>query len=206
MNISLGLVLSWLLGGLLLVASFGMFMHSISIGLCYLFMSLILLPPVRKYVHNRTDVSISTGLRVTILIVLFFSPLYIQMNYKEESLNKEIIAEPKIPADNNQPTTLPPRSVNIYNKEDNIICQIGASKAESDLKEEYENKYPESYSTQRTLLESGMKAYHSLCALGELNEVEERALNDIMNRYYPSFSTIKLLYEKNMEDYRALNN
>jgi len=208
MKISLGLVLSWLLGGILLLASLGSFMSSGSIGLCYLLMSLILLPPVRKFTYGKTNISISTGLRVTILIVLFFSPVYIQMNnYKEEKSVNEIIAiEPKSPVAESQPITEPVQSIATYKTEDNIICQIEASTAEHDLKEKYRNKYPDSYSTQRMLLKSGMKAYHSLCALGKLSEVEESVLKKKMNRYYPSFSTIKMLYDKNMEDYRALNN
>lgn len=72
-NITLGLIISWGLGVLLLLSgAIILFNPETSVaGFTLLLISLLLLPPVRRFVHQKTGKSVSTGLRVVFVFILF---------------------------------------------------------------------------------------------------------------------------------------
>lgn len=73
-KITLGLITSWGLGGLFLLVGIVTIFdgeHNIAIALCFLLMAGLLLPPVRQFTYGKTDKSLSTGLRVVLIIVIF---------------------------------------------------------------------------------------------------------------------------------------
>lgn len=72
-KITLGLITSWGLGVLLLLSgAITLFNPETSVaGFTLLLISLLLLPPVRRFVHQKTGKSLSTGLRVVCVLILF---------------------------------------------------------------------------------------------------------------------------------------
>jgi hypothetical protein len=86
----------------------------------------------------------------------------------------------------------------------NPIAAIPESKAMVDLKAELEKKYSGHYSTQKLLLDSGMRDYRSLCKMPP-HPVSNQILTRLSRTYYPHFSTIWLLYKKEVEAYKELN-
>jgi len=71
-KITLGLITSWGLGGLFLLAGIaGLFQPGIAtMGTAYLMIALLLLPPVRRFAHKTTGMALSTGVRVVVFFVL----------------------------------------------------------------------------------------------------------------------------------------
>ena len=85
----------------------------------------------------------------------------------------------------------------------NPACQVSEPQARSDLASSLGDRYPNSYSTQKQLLDAGMDAFRALCAIPS-DPVSDGILKDLDHRYYPSFNTIQMLYESNMEAYTEL--
>ena len=85
----------------------------------------------------------------------------------------------------------------------NPACQVSESQARSDLASSLSSRYPDSYTTQKLLLDAGMDSFRSLCAIPS-DPVSDGILKDLNARYYPSFNTIQMLYKSNMEAYRDL--
>lgn len=85
----------------------------------------------------------------------------------------------------------------------NPIAAIPEAKARQDLKAHLEGQYPDSYSTQKMLLDAGMRDYSNLCRMPS-NQVSDGIMRKLSATYYPSFSTIWLLYKKNAQDYVEL--
>jgi hypothetical protein len=72
-KITLGLITSWGLGVMLFLSGAITLLNpetSVA-GLTLLLISLLLLPPVRRFVYRKTGKSLSTGLRVVCVLVLF---------------------------------------------------------------------------------------------------------------------------------------
>jgi hypothetical protein len=86
----------------------------------------------------------------------------------------------------------------------NPACQVTESKARSDLSASLNATYPDSYSTQKMLLDSGMEKFRLLCSIPS-EPVSDGVLRKLNNTYYPSFGTIHLLYESNMKAYKELH-
>lgn len=71
-KITLGLALSWILGILSGIGGLGVLMNGYVIsGVCLILISLILLPPVDKYVKDRFHFQLSGGLKIAAVVVLF---------------------------------------------------------------------------------------------------------------------------------------
>jgi len=87
----------------------------------------------------------------------------------------------------------------------NPACKVSKSQARSDLLSSLESKYPDSFITQKMLLDSGMEKYDLLCSIPSA-PVSDRVLKKLTDSYYPSFTTIHMLYESNMKSYRELHN
>lgn len=86
----------------------------------------------------------------------------------------------------------------------NPACQVTEQQARADLAKKLDAQYPNSYSTQKLLLDRGMDSYRKLCAIPS-SAVSDGVLNKLNARYYPSFSTIHMLYENNMKAYSDLH-
>ncbi len=71
-KITLGLITSWGLGGLFLLAGIaGLFQPgTAAMGAAYLLIALLLFPPVRRAAHKTTGMALSTGVRVTLFFIL----------------------------------------------------------------------------------------------------------------------------------------
>jgi hypothetical protein len=70
-NITVGLVLGWIVGVIFITASIGVFTSSVLGGLAVLIAGLILVPPVNALLTEKLNVSLSGGIRTIIAIVLF---------------------------------------------------------------------------------------------------------------------------------------
>ncbi len=70
-NITLGLVLSWVVGVLLIIVGIGFAVSSIIVGLLVLLGGLIMLPPVSDFIKKKFHVHLSGGVRFVIALVLF---------------------------------------------------------------------------------------------------------------------------------------
>ncbi|GAB3215650.1 hypothetical protein GCM10027295_12990 [Pseudaeromonas pectinilytica] len=88
---------------------------------------------------------------------------------------------------------------------ENPACKVSKSQARSDLLSSLESTYPDSFTTQKMLLDSGMEKYDLLCSIPS-DPVSDRVLKKLTDSYYPSFTTIHMLYESNMKSYRELHN
>lgn len=86
----------------------------------------------------------------------------------------------------------------------NPVCGQSREKAKKDLTNDLLSRYKNSYTTVKTLLDSGMKAYDTICKI-DINSISEGILRDLHSRYYPSFSTILTLYNSNVKSYSSLN-
>ncbi len=86
----------------------------------------------------------------------------------------------------------------------NPACQVSESQARADLAASLDAKYPNSYSTQKMLLDSGMEKFRLLCSIPS-DSVSDGILKKLNDRYYPSFGTIHMLYESNMKSYKELH-
>lgn len=86
----------------------------------------------------------------------------------------------------------------------NPACQVSESQARTDLAASLNAKYPNSYSTQKMLLDSGMEKFRALCSIPG-DPVSDGVLRKLNDRYYPSFGTIHMLYESNMKAYKELH-
>lgn len=70
-KITLGFVISWILGVLIGVAGIPfLFQGQILSGIIFIIIALILLPPVSQYVKEKSGFSLSGGLKVALVIVL----------------------------------------------------------------------------------------------------------------------------------------
>jgi len=87
----------------------------------------------------------------------------------------------------------------------NPVCAIPLNKAVNDLKSAYSKKYPNSYSTQKMLIDGNIRSYKELCRK-RVNSVSVRVLKKRIDKYYPMFTTIKMLYNSDMKAYEELNN
>jgi hypothetical protein len=86
----------------------------------------------------------------------------------------------------------------------NPICQVPEAQARSDLLAALEGDYPDSYSLQETLLNSGMQAFRELCAIPS-DQVSDGVLQRLRDYYYPHFSLILTLYQSEMDSYGQLH-
>jgi hypothetical protein len=86
----------------------------------------------------------------------------------------------------------------------NPACQVSESKARADLAANLGSRYPNSYSTQKMLLDSGMEKFRALCAI-PINPISDGILKRLTDTYYPNFGTIHMLYESNMKSYKELH-
>jgi len=87
----------------------------------------------------------------------------------------------------------------------NPVCAISINKVINDLKSVYSKKYPDSYSTQKMLIDNNISSYKELCR-ERVNDISVRILKKHINKYYPNFSTIKMLYNNDMKAYKKLSN
>ncbi len=87
----------------------------------------------------------------------------------------------------------------------NPVCGISLSKVTNDLKSAYSKKYPDSYATQRMLIDGNIRSYKELCR-EKVNDISVRVLKKRIDKYYPNFSTIKMLYNSDMKAYKKLSN
>jgi hypothetical protein len=71
-KITLGLITSWSLGILFLLAGLAAFTtpNTLGVGVPLLLVALLLLPPIRRFVHNKTGKSLSTGARFLFAFIL----------------------------------------------------------------------------------------------------------------------------------------
>lgn len=69
-NITLGFLLSWAIGILLLLSGTGLLMSSIVTGALVILGALIMLPPVNEYLGKQSGVHISGGVRFIIAVIL----------------------------------------------------------------------------------------------------------------------------------------
>lgn len=72
-KITLGLIMSWGLGGLFLLSGIASLFKpdAAGMGVAMLCSALLLLPPARAFAYRKTGKSLSTGLRIVLVIVLF---------------------------------------------------------------------------------------------------------------------------------------
>lgn len=74
-HITLGFLTSWILGTLFLLVGVMCFLntkeYTVGFGLSCLFIGSILLPPIRNFVHQKTGQSMSSGLRIVLVIISF---------------------------------------------------------------------------------------------------------------------------------------
>ena len=82
----------------------------------------------------------------------------------------------------------------------NLISIIDRNTAEVDLKRQLLDRYENSYSTVKLLLDTGMRDYYKLCQINS-NSVNTGILSKLKDRYYPSFSTILILFKSNKKAY-----
>ena len=85
----------------------------------------------------------------------------------------------------------------------NPACQVTQEKAQTDLAAELAKKYPDSYATQKMLLDSGMEAFNKLCQVPS-DPISDGVLRKLVGRYYPSYGTVLMLYENEMKAYKSL--
>ncbi len=87
------LILNWFFGITFFLFSLAtMVLYSFLSGLCYLSISLLLLPPVREFIYSQTKLSIGFKMRVLVIFVLSMSSVYFQgkaMTEKREALARE---------------------------------------------------------------------------------------------------------------------
>ena len=70
-KITVGIVLSWIVGILLVLMAIGVFTNSVLGGFAVLIGGLILIPPVNAVITKKLNLSLSGGIRTIIAIVLF---------------------------------------------------------------------------------------------------------------------------------------
>ncbi|WP_151898780.1 hypothetical protein [Oceanisphaera profunda] len=133
-------------------------------------------------------------------LIIFMALLYIPNSYAMCQVGETWYASS---SEDCSPKTKQIKQQNTIPPSNNPICSIGYEKAYSDVKNEMRRKYPDSYSTQKMLVDSNIKSYKKLCSL-TLNNVKLRVLNKQLDRYYPNFSTIEMLYNSNMKAYNEL--
>jgi len=89
-KITLGLILSWLIGLLFLLVAFGTFIAGSFIpGFLYLFAALILLPPVNNFLRKKFNVELSRWLKVVTFLILITLAGYIGSTFKPSSDNTQ---------------------------------------------------------------------------------------------------------------------
>jgi len=69
-TLTLGSVLGWGLGVFIGFIGIIQLFEQISVGIIFILMALVLLPPVNKYVKSKYNFSISKGMKIVLLIVL----------------------------------------------------------------------------------------------------------------------------------------
>ncbi len=71
-KITLGLITSWSLGGLCLLGGIAALVQpgTTGMGAAYLMIALLLLPPVRRFAHKTTGLSLSAGVRIVLFLIL----------------------------------------------------------------------------------------------------------------------------------------
>lgn len=97
----------------------------------------------------------------------------------------------------------PPNTAKIVRKQTNPACRESRSKVRTDKLENLKETYPGSYSLQKRLLESSLKAYDYICSIKSTPD-SDRLLKRLHDTYYPSYALIKRLYDNNMKDLQSL--
>ena len=71
-KITLGFLTSWVLGIFFLLGAFATLFQSGTMGMAIVsfIIAALLLPPVRKFAHNKTGISLSTGVRIVLFLAL----------------------------------------------------------------------------------------------------------------------------------------
>lgn len=69
-NITLGFILSWIVGGFLLLAGIGFIISNLVAGILVLLGGIIMLPPVASFIRSKTNFHFSGGVRFVIALIL----------------------------------------------------------------------------------------------------------------------------------------
>lgn len=71
LKVTLGLVLSWVIGSFLLLSGVGWaFSGALGAGVAFFLAGLVLLPPVHTLLRDRAGVDLSVGVRIALVVVL----------------------------------------------------------------------------------------------------------------------------------------
>lgn len=70
-KITLGLIVGWILGVLVGIAGVGLLFTELVPGILFLLLALVLLPPVNRMLKEKFNLSLSGGVKVVLVIVLF---------------------------------------------------------------------------------------------------------------------------------------
>lgn len=68
--ISIGLISSWLFGGLFLIAGIGWLFQAVAVGIPLILISIAIFPPITKRVKDKFNFELSTPLKIVITIIL----------------------------------------------------------------------------------------------------------------------------------------
>jgi hypothetical protein len=69
-KITLGLIISWVLGVITAIAGAGMLFKEPVPGLLFILLALVLLPPANKFVKERFNISLSGGVKFILVVLL----------------------------------------------------------------------------------------------------------------------------------------
>ncbi len=122
-KITLGLVLSWVLGILFLLAGLGAFMELLfSEGIILLIMSAILLPPVNDMFREKMNFELSTGIKIVLLLICFtiFGAITNSNNFSTNTTTQTIVDNTESTQVENQNTEIKEPKEIIYSMNQSI--------------------------------------------------------------------------------------
>lgn len=83
-------IASWFWGILFAIGSLGFFSRSIPAGLAMLLIACICLPPIRNFVHSKTNISLNKQSRIVAVIALFIIAAFLNSgSYEKEQAAKQ---------------------------------------------------------------------------------------------------------------------
>lgn len=90
-KITIGRILSWFFGVIWLIAGFTSLSSSFTVGLVYIFMALVLLPPANNFLMKKFNIQLSRGIKILLIIIglIIIASILAKDNMIEQSSNAD---------------------------------------------------------------------------------------------------------------------
>ena len=120
-NITVSLVFSWIFGVIVGLVGIGTLFSNVLVGLLFIIAAVIVLPPTYALIKNKFKISLSRGLKIIIVVIIF-------------AIAGTITSQGNTPATNSTPTVQTPAEPIAKVTADKLMSDYNANEVSADAK------------------------------------------------------------------------